>query len=290
MWQDRFGERLDGVVTTDPVATSYLLAATGPTQLADGRAITGANFVELTESTVYSLIDDDRIRDEYLQQIARATLDHVLRFVGNPQEMVDALARASGERRLLVYSTDPTEEAQLADMAVGGTLPEGPGPVAGLTIINASGNKADYYLTQHLTYQLVECGADTQRTRVTVTLDNGIPRNADLPSYVIGRVDLAKPGQPIPTRGGDQRVYVQVYGAEGAALAHARLDGRSVAVEQGAERGRPVFRVPVTVPAAGSATLRLDLLEPRAEGQPRTWTTPLVKPATVSADPFVCPS
>ncbi len=288
MWQDRFGERLDGVVTTDPVATSYLLKAAGPTELADGRPITGDNFVKLTESTVYSLIDDDTERDAYLQQIARATLDHVLRFVGSPQGMVDALARASGEHRLLVYSADRGEEAQLADMAVGGTLPEGPGPVAGLTIINASGNKADYYLTQHLDYELVACSADSQRTRITVTLDNGIPRNADLPSYVIGRVDLAKPGQPIPTRGGDQRVFVQVYGAEGAALAKVRVNGRPVTAEQGVERGRPVFRLPVLVPAAGSTTIRLDLLEPRAEGVPRTWTTPLVKPATVSADPFEC--
>ena len=288
MWQDRFGERLDGVVTTDPVATSYLLDATGPTELADGRPITGDTFVELTESTVYALIDDDVERDQYLQQIARATLSHVLRFVGSPQGMVDALARASGERRLLVYSADRAEEGQLADMAVGGTLPEGPGPVAGLTIINASGNKADYYLGQNLAYALRSCGDQTQQTRITVRLDNGIPRNADLPGYVIGRVDLARPGQPVPTKGGDQRVFVQVYAAEGAALEQVRVNGRPVTAEQGTERGRPVYRLPVVIPAAGSTTVRLDLLEPRAEGVPRTWTTPLVKPATVSADPFVC--
>ena len=34
MWEDRTGERLDGVVTTDPVTLSYLLEATGPVTLA----------------------------------------------------------------------------------------------------------------------------------------------------------------------------------------------------------------------------------------------------------------
>jgi Protein of unknown function (DUF4012) len=288
MWQDRFGEKLDGVITTDPVATSYLLKATGPTVLPDGRTVTGQNFVELTESTVYSLIEDDRARDAYLQVIARATLQHVLRFVGNPKELLDALARASGERRLLVYSVHPEEEKELAGMAVGGTLPEGPGPVAGVAVINASGNKADYYIGQDLRYELLGCDGATQRTRITVTLTNSIPPGADLPTYVIGRVDLATPGEPVPTRGGDTRDYLQVYTAQGAELAGATLDGQPVDVERGTERGRPVYRADVTTPAGGSATLTLDLVEPAADGPARTWTTPLVKPATVAADSFEC--
>lgn len=289
-WQDRTGEQLDGVITTDPVATEYLLHAVGGFRLPDGRVLDGQNFARFTESTVYSRIDDDRLRDQYLQLIARSALNRVLRFLGDPNRVVHALGKAVGEHRILVYSTDPGEEQQLEQMAVGGTLPTGPGPFAGVALNNAAGNKADYYIREELQYRLVGCdaGADSQQTRITVTLKNTIPKHAHLPFYVIGRNDLVTPSDPMPTRGGDTRDWVQIYAAEGAVLAAARLDGKPVDVQQGVERGRPVYRVAVETPASGSATVELDLVEPLAPGPARTWTSPLVKPAVVSTDSFGC--
>lgn len=287
-WQDRTGEQLDGVLTTDPVATAYLLDAVGGFQLPDGRVLDSHNFVRFTESSVYAVIDDDADRDKYLKMIGRISLTRVLRFVGSPRHVVDALGKAVGEHRLLAYSTDPAEEEQLQQTVVGGTLPTGPGPFAAVALNNAAGNKADYYIGQELRYDLLGCGADTQQTRITVTLTNAIPKGADLPYYVIGRNDLATPSDPRPTRGGDTADWVQIYTAEGALMTGATLDGDPVEVQQGTERGRPVYRVAVTVPASGSATVTLDLVEPLAAGPARTWTTPLVKPAVVSTDSFEC--
>ena len=121
-----------------------------------------------------------------------------------------------------------------------------------------------------------------------MTLTNDIPPGAQLPPYVDYRLDLATPADPTPTRSGENLVYAQVYAADGAVLVRARQDGRPLGVTPGVERGRPVFQVPVTLPRGGSSTLTFDLLEPAAAGPARTWTTPLVKPAVVSADSFVC--
>ena len=84
MWQDRTAERLDGVITTDPVTLSYLLEATGPVTLPDGRVIDADNVVPFTENEIYFLIEDDAERDEYLQQVAEAALDAVLLRRGRP--------------------------------------------------------------------------------------------------------------------------------------------------------------------------------------------------------------
>ncbi|HEX5016145.1 MAG TPA: DUF4012 domain-containing protein, partial [Actinomycetes bacterium] len=86
MWQARTGERLDGVVTTDPVALSYLLEATGPVTLPDGRVIDADNVVSFTENEIYFLIPlDDEKRDAYLQTVAEAALDAVLSGEADPR-------------------------------------------------------------------------------------------------------------------------------------------------------------------------------------------------------------
>ena len=49
-------------------------------------------------------------------------------------------------------------------------------------------------------------------------------------------------------------------------LVNAEGGGKPLEVTQGEEQGRPVFQVPVEVPAGGKAKIQLDLLEPPTEG------------------------
>ena len=54
MWEQQSGVPVDGVMTVDPVALSYLLGVLGPVTLRDGEVINQENVVELTQSTAYS--------------------------------------------------------------------------------------------------------------------------------------------------------------------------------------------------------------------------------------------
>jgi len=296
MYAQSTGTTVDGVITVDPVALSYLLAVTGPVVLPDGRVIDSKNLVPFTENEIYGVISDDAKRDEYLQTIAKAAFKKILSGEGSPRRLLDALGRAAGERRLLLWSADPSEERVLATTSVGGVIPTGPQPFAGLAVINAAGNKLDYYLRQSLDYRLESCSADGSRaTSLTVTLRNTARPGADLPAYVDSRLDLPYgPGGLPQQRGGDQFVYAQVYGSQGALLDSASLDGRPVDVAVGTERGKPVFRVPVTIPAGGEVTLVLRLAEPAlpsgTDPTPLTFVTPLVQPTSVTADAQGCPS
>ncbi len=290
MWQDRTAERLDGAITTDPVTLSYLLEATGPVTLPDGREISADNVVSFTENEIYFLIEDDAERDEYLQQVAEAALDAVFSGKADPRALLDALGRAAGERRLLVYSEQVNEQKQLAASAVGGALPGDDAPFAGVATINGGGNKLDYYLGQSLTYELVGCTPDGgRRSQITVTYENTAPGDGSLPLYVAARSDrpLRPDGQP-QNGNGDHFFFSQVYGTAGSSLVSAVRDGDPVAVEQHREQGHTVFRAGIELAAGASTTLVFEVAEPATSGELSTFVTPLVKPISTDADTRKC--
>lgn len=290
MWQDRTGEQLDGVVTTDPVTLSYLLEATGPVTLPDGRVISADNVVSFTENEIYFLIEDDAERDAYLQVIAQASLDAVFSGKADPRALIDALGRAAGERRLLVYSERVNEQKQLAVSSVGGALPGDAAPFAGLATINGGGNKLDYYLGQSLTYELIGCTPDGERrSQITVTYQNTAPGDGSLPLYVDARSDRPLGPDGLPRSGnGDHFFFSQVYATAGSSLVSAVRDGEPLAVQQGLEEGHTVVRSGIELAAGASTTLVFEVAEPPADGDLSTFVTPLVKPATVNADTRKC--
>ncbi|MFL6180398.1 MAG: DUF4012 domain-containing protein, partial [Actinomycetes bacterium] len=291
MWQDRTGERLDGVVTTDPVTLSYLLEATGPVTLPDGRVIDSKNVVSFTENEIYFLIpDDDAARDAYLQQISADALDAVLSGKADPRALMDALGRAASERRLLVYSDRVNEERELEASSLGGALPGGDAPFAGLATINGGGNKLDYYLEQSLDYQLIGCTPDGgRRGQITVTYQNDAPGDGSLPLYIDARSDLPLQPDGLPqSRNGQSFFWSQVYSTAGATLVSATQDGKPIDVEQGREQGHTVFRTGITLDAGASTTLIFEVAEPPTDGEISTFVTPLVKPASTDADTRKC--
>ncbi len=295
MYADRTGHHLDGALALDPVTLSYLLGATGPTRLPGGQQVAAGNVVALTEARVYARFPHgDNRRDAFLQQVARAAVDAVLSGKGNPTSMLKALGRAADERRLLLYSAHPDLEAKLADTAVGGSVPDAPGPFVGVALDNGGGNKLDYYLRNSVRYTGAACPAsDTapRATRIDVSLTNTAPTHG-LPLYVEERNDLARGphGQPLGHHG-ENLVYVSVYAAEGAQLVGATLDGHRVAPSIGTERGHPVYVFAVTLPAGQTQLLHLDLLEPDVAtpaGGVGSFVSPLVKPTVVHADIADC--
>jgi hypothetical protein len=290
MWQDRTGQRLDGVLTTDPVTLSYLLGVTGPVTVSDGTTFDEKNVVAFAENGIYFKYPfDDHRRDAYLQQITQGALTSVLGGKGNPTDLVNALGKSAGERRLLVYSDHPAQEKLIEQTAVSGAVPDDAAPFAGLGIINGAGSKLDYYLRDSLSYDVVGCDADgTRRTRITVTLKNTAPRE-NMPQYVDARYDLPLgPGGKPQERNGANFTFVQAYATRGATLVKATRDGQPLQVQQGSERGHPVYRAGVETQPGSTTTLVFDLTEPATQGQVQTFATPLVKDTPIAADDTQC--
>jgi hypothetical protein len=287
MWRRYSGQRVDGVITVDPTVLSYLLAVTGPATLPDKSQVSAGNVVALTQSTAYakfsgmSAASQDQ-RKGYLLGIASAVSKKILDARGAPAALAQAIGKAAGERRLLVWSADPAVQAQLAQTSVAGIIPTTTAPYLGLSIVNDGGNKLDYYLDRSLTWHPTGCGSP-HPTMVTITLTNNAPASG-LSGYVTGRSDI----HSYPVKPGDNRLEVSYFATQGALMEGVTVAGRPGTASIGAEHGHPVYTVDLELPRGTSRTIVLHLSEPAGVGTPIVLRQPLVRPLHVTLDDPAC--
>ena len=287
MWTKYSGQKVDGVIAVDPTALGYLLAVTGPATLSDKSQVSGANAATLTQSTLYAKFSspNDVVqaqRQAYLLDVASAASTKILDTRGDPSALLRAAGRAVGERRILVWSADPTVQADLAQTSVAGVIPTTTAPYVGLTIVNSGGNKLDYYLDRSLTWARTGCGA-TRKTTVTITLTNNAPASG-LSPYVTGRHD----SRSYPIKVGDSRLMVSYYATQGAVLNQVTVAGQPGRGRIGAENGHPVYAIDLELPRGTSRTIVLHLSEPAGTGTPIVLRQPLVRPLHVTLNDAVC--
>ncbi|MEH3138889.1 MAG: DUF4012 domain-containing protein [Mycobacterium kyogaense] len=276
MWAQQTGVFVDGVVAIDPVALSYILSATGPITMPDGEVIADSNVVELTESTAYIRFPTDQLaRKRYLQDIANEVVAKISGPVKAPRQLLDALGRAVGERRIAVWSALPEDQKLLEQTPLAHSLPDDTAPFAGVVINNLGGNKLDYYLRTQIEYAADKCNEGTRPSTVTVKLTNTVP-NSPLPDYVAALAGIS-PSVSINVPKGTNIVSVRLVATKGASLSAAILNGERVPAIIGTERGHPVFEVQVIIPPGQSADIKYMLSEPSVPGVPRAPSQPLVE-------------
>jgi hypothetical protein len=274
MYAKKTGRHLDGAIATDPSALSYLLRVAGPVTLADKTVVTADNVVDLTESAAYARFSNVMQRKAFFLLVARAAADHVLHATpGRTRSLADALVRSVDERRLLVWSAHPAEQAQIEGLQIAGAIPNDAAPFTAVAVNNAAGTKLDYYLDRSISWLAGPCSDSRRHVTVKVTVRNGAPTNG-LPAYVVVRPDHPRGNVPV----GSEHLLVSVYGTRGAALTSITIDGKPAGATPETERGHPVFTYELELPPGGSATTVLELDEPRASGVVRALTLPMVRP------------
>jgi hypothetical protein len=281
MYQLRTGHTVDAVIATDPVALSYLLAATGPVSF-DGVRLTKDNAVRTLLSDVYSQITSLADQDRYFAAATRAVFDTLTRGRSDPSTALASLARAAAERRILVWSADPAEQALLAGTVLGGELPESDGarPRLGIFLNDGTGAKLGYYLSHSTKVAVGDCRPDGRRElRVAVTLGSTAPTSG-LPTYVSGSGQLVPPYT--------LRTNLMVFSPARGAIVSATRDGASLPLGSGTERGRAVAVTTVELKPGETTTVEVTaltaVLPPEANGgfTPILWTTPGVNSWPVS--------
>jgi hypothetical protein len=281
-WKQHSGQSVDGVIALDPSALAPLLTATGPTRLPDGTTLTGADVLALTESTSYATYQDTPQRKAFFLAVARTAATRLLGIAHDPSHLpalMGALHTALTGGHVSAWSIHPDEQRELDARAIGGALPDGTAPFAGLVVNNAAGTKLDYYLDRSLDWRAEPSTPTGRAVTVTVALTNAAP-NTPLPPYVTQRVDTP----PYRIRPGDNRLLVSYFATAGASLYGATLDGRNVLVQPGLERGHPTYTTDVELPARTTRTLVLKLLEPPADSLPELLRQPLVRPLHATAE------
>ncbi|MET4640082.1 DUF4012 domain-containing protein [Mycetocola sp. 2940] len=293
-WRREYGTELDGILSIDPRALSYVLRATGPLPLATGDTLTSDNLVPLLLNEVYLKYDSgNNRRDNLAQDLVYANAVDVTfgelsagRF--DPAALVGALSQGWDERRILFWSAHEDVQSQLETIGLNGELPVSDETTDrfGVYFHDHVGSKLNFYLKQSVRVASASCGTDGRQThRVSVDLTNTIAPSQvkDLPASITGGYIREKLDPAV------QRMIVLMYAPPGSQISGATVGGAPVAVEALHDTDYPVGKAIVEVSPGETVSLSYDVVSgTHGATEVEVQTTPMVNPTTVAKEELDC--
>jgi hypothetical protein len=260
MWARESGTRVDGVLSLDPVALSYLLKATGPITLPTGDVLTTDNAVSLLLNEVYQRYSRPADQDAFFQVAAASVFDALATGAADPAALVTALARAGEENRVLVWNADPAEQAILDGTTLQGIPPATDAQTTrfGVYVNDGTGSKMDYYTQLDVGVGWCTDTEGTPDAALTVTLRSAAPADAaSLPAYITG-------GGGFGVAPGITRTVSYLYLPTGSEVVFSTADdGYSASgFSTGTDGGRPVLTWTTDLAPGGEATARIRVRTP----------------------------
>ncbi len=287
MYRVRSGQSVDGVLALDPVALSYILKGAAPIDVGDGVSVTSDNLVSILLSTAYKKFDnnpDQSERDAFLAKATGTVFTDVMTGKGTPTSIISGLRKAVGERRILLYSNDPAEQADIATTGVAGAIDADPArPSIGVFLNDGTAAKLGYYLKNDIRVVAGSCRSDGRRDlTVRVTMRFDVPPSG-LPPYVTGEFE--------PAKGYRLQTNVLVFAPASGRIVGATRDGAALAIGRGQDHSREVGTTTVVLTPGESTELVFSVLAPAVAGSetavvPRLEVTPGVHPTTLSVDEY----
>lgn len=274
MVKQGLGEDVDGVVSIDPVALSYLLAGTGPVTLDDGTLLSDVNAVPFLLNGVYVQNSDDPNRqDDIFASAARKIFDVVKSGSGDPRLVIGGLVQATLENRLTVWSADEDEEREILPTRLSGRLAAdaGENPHVGVYLNDGASTKMEYYLEYYSTVAANKCLANDQQqlTSNTALTSKAPPNAADL--YVAGKGGYAPKGVML--------INVRIYSPYKGAFTRVELDGKAQSISPARHKDRNVVNIPVLIKPGETHVISTTMLSGRGQkGDTIFSTTPGVDP------------
>jgi hypothetical protein len=268
MWKRQFGTEVDGVLSMDPVALSYLLTATGPVTLPTGDVLTSDNVVSTLLSTAYSRYSDPSQQDDFFAGAAATVFSSISSGNLDASALLAGLARAGEERRLYLWSADDIEQSRIAETTLAGELPTSTAdqPRFGVYFNDGTASKMDYYLDTRISVGQAVCRQDGRPSWVVdVTLTNNAPADAatSLPEYVTGGGQLGTPA-------GDISTNVSIYAPNAGVFVAAAEDGAEVGLQTASDSGLSVTQYQKTLSPGQTSTMRVEFLGGDAVGSAET--------------------
>ncbi|PNI07371.1 hypothetical protein CXX84_17405 [Arthrobacter sp. AFG7.2] len=285
MWERKTGQQVDGVLSVDPVALSYILQATGPVKLdePDGNVIgtaglptelTSENLVQTLLSDVYSHIEQPDLQDAYFASVAERVFESLADGRSEPATLITGITRGTNEGRVLVWSGTAREQAILANYPVSGSV-GGPSVAPaefGAYFNDGTGAKMDYYVKR--TVQLIkECPRDGyEQITLRVTSINTAPADAatSLPTYVTGAGNFGVPPGSVQTN-------IVAYGPVQAQVETAKLDGQKTEFAPYFHSNRPVGILAIRLAPGESRTVDFTFGKIVQHTEPNVVVTPTVQ-------------
>jgi hypothetical protein len=276
MVERTFDIEIDGVVTIDPVAISYLLAGTGPVDLGSGIVLDQDNIVTALLHTVYVRVRDSDAQDDLFDLANRKIFDAFAAGQGDAAVVLRAFVRGVQENRIAFWAARDDEQRSVAATDLGGALTADDGATAhlGVYLSDAAAGKMEYFLEHDSTLAATSClDGDRQVLTATTDLTSNAPANAgSLSPFVTGTGDFVRRGW--------MRLNVRLFAPFGGTFTSVRLDGEPISISSTSYEGRGVTRVEVLLRPGQTRTLVANATSgPGQSGRPVLTTTPGVASA-----------
>jgi hypothetical protein len=255
MWQERTGELVDGVLTLDPVATGYLLEATGPIDAGAGITLNSDNAADFLLSSVYSTFVNPADQDLFFANVTGTVFSAVTSGQAEPAALVTALTRSAEESRVRLWSSREAEQGEIAGLSIAGELPVSTADATafGVYLNDSTGGKMDYYLSSSVGIASAVCRNDGRPNfEVKVQLGSSAPTNAavSLPSYVTASGNFGVTPGNIGTN-------VFVYAPQGSVPYSVTIDGQEYSFVASEHVGNSVAGVNVELAPGQKATISM---------------------------------
>jgi hypothetical protein len=281
----RWDVKFDGAIGVDPVTLGYMLKGLGPVDVIPNVTLNNRNAVSTLLNGIYrtyphSPAKQDAVFEKAARRIFNATVDGK----GNSQGVIKALVRAVGERRLMVWSRDDTEQKRIETSGISGAIDTGSGrPQVGVYVNDNGSTKMEYYLGMSTTLQSETCLDDgSQELRTTTMLVSTAPLSAgQLPESVVGNGMYVKRGNML--------LGVMVMGPRGGDIISMTVDGVRAPVGSTKLGDRPVAKVARELPPGQNSVIVTRMKTAAAgSGDPELRTTPGIAPLDETAEPSSC--
>lgn len=291
LWQQHIGGTIDGVISVDPVALQYLLAAIGPVTLSDGVELNSDNAAQVLLGDSYDRYPDGHYLDDYFASAARLVFGALTSGAGEPQAMFNAVVKGIDDHRIMAWLTRPGEQALAAEYGADGTFVPDNSDVTqvGVFLNDAGYSKLEYYLSSSVSVSADVCTTGDGPAVVTtsITLTSRAP--ASEPSLVRGSLRAAQLGVPSST----MILDVLFFGPAGGQITGVDpADGDWPSMHRtGVEQNRPAETVTIGLAPGQTRTITSTMTVDRSSigesGAVDVRTTPLAteSPVTVQQRP-----
>ncbi len=279
-WEQVYREQIDGILSIDPVAISYVLGATGPIE-AEGVTLTEDNAVDELLHQVYLRYQDPADQDTFFRAVASTMFDRISMGAESPRDLIAALAKGADEHRLYVHDFDPEVQAEFAGTGVAGEVvtEASATPEVGVYLTDATGAKMSYYLRYDVDVDATYCTNGVQGLSAHARLMSDAPTDAaTLPPYLTG-------GGTYGVKPGDQVVFVRLFGPVGGTVSGVALNGNPITGFPSVDyNGRKVFTAVVELKPQQKADLTWRMKTgPGQPSDPRVTVTPGLEPGSASS-------
>jgi len=255
-WAESFGTPVDAVVSFDPVALSYLLKATGPATISaepieiegydvqlldEPMTLTSENAVPLLLNEAYWRFPNGHLQDAFFSAAAASIFDVLTSGDANPKALLDGLAQAVDENRLLYSPSSDAELELIGESKLSGRLPSSneEQTLVGVYVNDVTQSKLDYYMQLDVAASSTQClSSDSPTFTTSATLQNTVtPEQAPaLPLYIAPARYFEK---------GTVATDLVLYGPVGATFASVTVDGKPVQATGLQHLGRGAVKVQV---------------------------------------------